>query len=215
MIVEFEAGGVPMVGITGLVLAGGRATRMGGKDKGLIQVCGKPMVAHVLERLHPQVDALMINANRSLETYRLHGVPVVADSFGEYAGPLAGMAAGMEAARTELICTVPCDSPLVPAGLVARLNAARVDAGVDIAVAMASGRLQPVFAMIPVALLDDLMAYLVAGERKIDRWYRRHRMVEVDFSDQPEAFLNVNTPEERDTLEQRLRDGDFHTGGAA
>ncbi len=204
-----------MAKVTGLVLAGGRATRMGGQDKGLVELCGKPMVLHVMERLSPQVEHLVINANRNLDRYRQYRAPVVSDAFGDFAGPLAGMAAGMAVAESELICTVPCDSPLVPADLVQRLYRAWSESANGIAVAWAHGRLQPVFALIPVALLDDLQAALVAGERKIDRWYRRHPMVEVDFSDQPDTFLNVNTPAERDALEQRLvRDSDG-AGGLA
>lgn len=193
-----------MAKITGLVLAGGRATRMGGHDKGLIALCGKPMVAHVLERLRPQVDALVINANRNLEAYRRYRFPVVSDAFGEFAGPLAGMLSGMEAVETELLCTVPCDSPLVPPDLVERLRRVHAEAGAEIAVAAGLGRLQPVFALMHTRLREDLRQALERGERKIDRWYAGHAMVQVDFSDSPDTFLNVNTPEERDHLEARL-----------
>ncbi len=197
-----------MANVTGLVLAGGRATRMGGVDKGLVLLNGAPMVEHIVSRLRPQVQALLINANRNAREYARLGFPVVPDAFGEYAGPLAGMAAGMAAAETDLVCCVPCDSPLIPADLVARLVRARDEAGASIAVASGLGRLQPVFALLPVSLLADLHQALEQGERKIDRWYAAHGMVSVDFSDAPDTFLNVNTPEERASLEARLKEAD-------
>ncbi|MCC5809955.1 MAG: molybdenum cofactor guanylyltransferase [Ectothiorhodospiraceae bacterium] len=193
-----------MTAVTGLVLAGGRATRMGGMDKGLVPLNGTAMVEHIVSRLRPQVQSLLINANRNRADYERLGFPVVADAFGDYAGPLAGMAAGLAAADTELVCCVPCDSPLIPPDLVSRLLEARAEAGAAIAVASGLGRLQPVFALIPRALLTDLQQSLEAGERKIDRWYDRHGLVSVDFSDAPDTFLNVNTPEERASLEARL-----------
>nr|WP_282571232.1 molybdenum cofactor guanylyltransferase MobA [Methylonatrum kenyense] len=187
-----------------MVLAGGRASRMGGQDKGLIAIAGQPMVGHVLARLRPQVRELLINANRNEADYAGFGAPVVADRMPEFPGPLAGMASGLAAATTPWVVTAPCDSPLVPRDLVARLQLAlQADAG-DLAVVESAGRLQPVFALLPVRLLGDLEAYLAAGERKIDRWFGRHRMAIADFSDCPEAFINVNTPEERDALEHRL-----------
>ena len=190
--------------MTGVVLAGGRATRMGGTDKGLLEVAGVAMVDHVLERLRPQTSALVINANRNHAEYATRGYPVVPDAFGEFAGPLAGMAAGLEAASTEWCVTVPCDSPLVPPDLVARMVSALEDAGADLAVAEGAGRMQPVFALLPRRLLSDLHAFLEEGGRKIDAWYARHRVARADFSDAEEAFLNINTPEERDQLEGRL-----------
>lgn len=194
--------------VTGVVLAGGRATRMGGTDKGLLEVAGVAMVDHVLERLRPQTAALVINANRNHAAYATRGCPVVPDAFGEFAGPLAGMAAGIEAAGTEWCVTVPCDSPLVPPDLVTRLAAALQSQGADLAVAEGAGRMQPVFALLPRRLLPDLHGFLEGGERKIDAWYGRHTVARVDFSDSEEAFLNINTPEERDQLEERLMQGD-------
>jgi molybdopterin-guanine dinucleotide biosynthesis protein A len=191
--------------ITGVILAGGRATRMGGVDKGLVPLAGRPMVEHIVDRLRPQTAALLINANRSHEIYVRYGLPLVADRLGDYAGPLAGMASGLAASATEWVVTVPCDSPLVPPDLVARLCEAVRRENAELAVATGAGRLQPVFALLPRALLVSLEEFLAAGERKIDRWYGRHRMALADFEDTPEAFLNVNTPADRDALEARLR----------
>lgn len=191
--------------VTGLILAGGLATRMGGVDKGLVPLAGRPMVAYIIESLRPQTAALMINANRSHDSYRQYQLPVVADQVGEYAGPLAGMASGLAASQTEWIVTVPCDSPLVPPDLVARLLQALQREQADLAVAEGAGRLQPVFALLPRRLLPSLEAFLAAGERKIDRWYAQHRMAVASFADTPEAFLNVNTPADRDALEAQLQ----------
>lgn len=191
--------------VTGVILAGGRASRMGGRDKGLIALAGRPMVVHLIERLRPQTAALLVNANRNQEAYRRLGVPVVADAGADYAGPLAGMASGLAAAPTPWVVTAPCDSPLLPADLVARLWRARAEADAELAVAYGAGRLQPVFALLPTALLASLNAFLAAGERKIDRWYAAHRLAQADFSDVPAAFLNVNTPAEHAALEARLR----------
>ena len=193
--------------VTGVVLAGGRATRMGGTDKGLLEVAGIAMVDHVLQRLRPQTEALVVNANRNHADYATRGCPVVADAFGEFAGPLAGMAAGLAAAPTDWCVTVPCDSPLVPQDLVARLAAALQAQGADLAVAEGAGRMQPVFALLPRRLLPDLQGFLEEGGRKIDAWYGRHAVARADFSDSEEAFLNINTPEERDQLERRLTRG--------
>ncbi|MEX0730853.1 MAG: molybdenum cofactor guanylyltransferase MobA [Aquisalimonadaceae bacterium] len=193
--------------ITGLILAGGRATRMGGQDKGLITVAGRPMAAHILTALRPQVAALLINANRNLDRYAELGAPVVSDQVADFAGPLAGMASGLGSADTAWMVTAPCDSPLIPPDLVARLIAALRADGAELAVAWGEGRMQPVFALLPRRLLPSLNAFLQAGERKIDRWYAQHRVALADLSDRPEMFLNINTPEERDALEARLTTG--------
>ncbi len=192
--------------ITGVVLAGGRATRMGGMDKGLVPVGGAPMVKHVVQRLSPQVARVVINANRNVERYRCLADAVVTDSHRDFAGPLAGMAAAMQWAQYGWIVTVPCDSPLVPGDLVARLAAALRAEDAELAVAWGDGRLQPVFALLPCNLLGSLQQFLASGERKIDKWYASHRMATADLDDVPETFLNVNTPEERDALEVRYFD---------
>ena len=192
--------------ITGVVLAGGRATRWDGRDKGLIQVSGRPMISHVLDALAPQVEQVVISANRNLDEYRAFGLPVVTDASRDFLGPLAGIASGLAAARTEWVAIVPCDSPLLAADCVDRLALARKDDGsTEIAVAHDGERIQPVFALIRRDLLGALDAFLESGERKIDRWYGQQQMQLVDFSDNPDNFLNINRPEDRDLLEARMK----------
>ena len=186
--------------ITGLVLAGGRGSRMGGADKGLQALDGRPLAVHALERLKPQVGALMVNANRHLDVYRTLGLQVVTDVSSDFAGPLAGMLVGLLQATTPWVVTVPCDSPRFPADLVARLADAARRAGTPVAIAAtrsAEGALQPqpVFCLIATRLRDDLAAYLASGERKIDRWTARHGQAVAVFDDEA-AFANANTAEE-------------------
>lgn len=190
--------------ITAGVLAGGRATRMGGQDKGLVELAGRPMIEYVLESLRGQAAQVLINVNRSFDAYARYGVPVVRDRQGGFLGPLAGMAGMMAAARTEWLLTAPCDSPQVPADLGPRLWQAVEREDADLGVADNGERLQPVFALLRCSLLDKLEAYLAAGERKIDRWYQQQHMAKADFSDCPEMFVNVNSPEERDQLAAQL-----------
>jgi molybdopterin-guanine dinucleotide biosynthesis protein A len=192
--------------ITGLVLAGGRGTRMGGVDKGLQPHRGLPLARHALERLRPQVGALLVNANRHLDTYRAWGVGVVADAQADFAGPLAGMLAGLEAAQTPWLVTVPCDTPGFPADLVARLTAAAQEEDTDVAIAAtheADGSLQPqpVFCLLRTALAPSLRAFLDAGQRKIDRWTVQHRCATVIFDD-ADAFFNANTLDELAALQR-------------
>ena len=195
----------PRDDITAVVLAGGRARRMGGEDKGLIEVAGKPMVAHAIDVLRPQTAEVIVNANRNAGVYReITGCRVIADTVGGFAGPLAGMASALEASTTRLVLTAPCDSPLVTGELGPRLHAAMARDDAEIAVAHDGERMQPVFAMLTRRLLPDLLAFLRAGERKIDAWYATRHAVIADLSDILDTFLNVNTPQERDRLEQRL-----------
>lgn len=197
------------LGITGVVLAGGRATRWDGRDKGLIEVCGRPMVSHVLDALKPQVEHVVINANRNLEEYRAFGVPVVTDASHDFLGPLAGIASGLAAARTEWVAVVPCDSPLLTADCVSRLATARDEHDrIDIAVAHDGQRIQPVFALVRCSLAQSLDAFLESGGRKIDQWYGQQRVQLVDFSDIPDNFLNINRREDRDLLEARIKQRD-------
>ena len=202
---EAPASSYPRQEITGVVLAGGRARRMGGEDKGLVQVNGEPMVVHALRRLAPQAGALLINANRNRERYAALGAcDVVADADGDFAGPLAGMASAMERAGTRYILTVPCDSPLLAPDLGERLFAALTAADAEVSVAHDGDRLQPVFALLDCALRESIMDYLASGGRKIDTWYAERRLALGDLEDCPDMFLNINTPEERDLLEARL-----------
>jgi molybdopterin-guanine dinucleotide biosynthesis protein A len=191
--------------VTGVILAGGRATRMGGVDKGLVPVNGKPMIQWVIDLLRPQVAELLVNANRNLDRYREFGCRVIDDGDREFRGPLAGIASGMRAAATPYVAFAPCDSPLACGDLVPRLRAALEGEGARIAVAHDGERLQPVFALLECSLLDDLMRYLDGGGRKIDRWYAEHGYASADFSDAAASFSNINAPEEKQALEDRLR----------
>lgn len=192
--------------VTGVVLAGGEATRMGGSDKGLLPVLGRPMVEYVLGAIRPQVASVLISANRNLGAYGRYGVPVVADEQIGFQGPLAGVAAALKAARTAFLVTVPCDSPFVPGDLVRRLGRALESADAELCVAHAGGRIQPVFALLRTGLLGPLLEYLERGERKVDRWFSERRMTTTDFSDAPDAFLNVNTPDDLRDIEKRLKE---------
>jgi molybdopterin-guanine dinucleotide biosynthesis protein A len=182
--------------ISGIVLAGGQGRRMGGVNKGLLPFHGKPMVAHVLERFAPQVDELFINANRDLETYASFGYPVISDAIAGFAGPLAGLQCGMVAARHSCVATVPCDSPGLPENLVSRLTKALEQNGADLAVARTGDQPHPVFSLCRRSLLPGLTAFLEGGGRRVDAWYAALKVVEVAFDDMPEAFANINTPEE-------------------
>jgi molybdopterin-guanine dinucleotide biosynthesis protein A len=192
----------PGAGIAGVVLAGGQGQRMGGLDKGLRPLRGKPMVAWVLERFTPQVADVMINANRHAEVYRGFGFAVVPDGVGGFAGPLAGLHAGLAATSQPLVATVPCDSPGLPLDLVARLRGALEERGADLAVARTLDQPHPVFCLCRRSVLDHLSAFLAGGGRKIDRWYATLDTVEVPFDDQVEAFSNINTPEELARFEE-------------
>ncbi len=184
--------------VTGVVLAGGRGRRMGGHDKGLVELAGRPLIDYVLEGLRPQVDSLLINVNRNHERYAACGERLVDDTLTGYQGPLAGFAAAMAAAETPWILTVPCDGPLLPKDLLSRLAHAVDRDDAELAVAHDGDRLQPVYALLPVSLYPSLSAFLDAGERKIDLWYAHHRMAKADYSDCKEAFRNINTPEQRE-----------------
>ena len=192
--------------ITGLILAGGRGSRMGGVDKGLQTHRGMPLALHALLRLQPQVGHILVNANRNLAAYESMGAPVWPDVLSDFPGPLAGMLAGLEHCTTPYLTTVPCDTPNFPDDLVERLADA-LDGGEDIAmVATREGSelvRQPVFLLMKATLLESLVAYLASGERKIDPWTAQHRRVLVEFED-PSAFFNANTVEE---LRQLQADG--------
>jgi molybdenum cofactor guanylyltransferase len=179
--------------ITGLILAGGRGSRMGEVDKGLQIFQGKPMVAHVVSRLAKQVDHIIINANRNIETYAAFGHPVVSDAIGGFAGPLAGLHIGMTHATTPLIVTSPCDSPFLPLDLVARLHEELELHDADLAVAKTFDQAHPVFCLTKTSLAPHLEAFLESGQRKIDKWYASLQVVEVPFDDDEAAFANINT----------------------
>ena len=187
--------------VTGLILAGGRGSRMGSVDKGLQPFKGKPMVAHVLERFQPQVDEILINANRSIDAYEAFGHRVIADAIDGFAGPLAGLHIGMQHASHTLVATVPCDSPFLPPDLVARLAAAMQKANADLAVAKTFDQPHPVFCLVKTTLAPHLQSFLQSGQRKIDKWYATLSVVEVAFDDEEAAFSNINTVEELKSFE--------------
>jgi molybdopterin-guanine dinucleotide biosynthesis protein A len=204
---------IDMQEITGLILAGGRGSRMGGVDKGLQNLNGMPMALHTLLRLQLQVGQVMINANRNLAAYESFGVPVWPDGLADYAGPLAGFLTGLERCETAYLVTVPCDTPRFPLDLVQRLAEAleRDDAEIAMAAAPESGqdgqsqvRTQPVFCLLRVALLESLVDFTHKGGRKIDAWTAGHKTVVVPFDqpgDDPLAFSNANTLAELQQLE--------------
>lgn len=191
--------------ITGVILAGGRAKRMQGQDKGLLKVNGQAMIELTLERLSPQVNTLIINANRNVEQYKKFNHPVISDDNStDFHGPLAGMLSALKISTTQYILSTPCDSPFIPADLSIRLLSALIDADADISVVHDGNRMQPVFALIKKELRDSLQKFLDNGDRKIDLWYQQHHTVLADFSDHNDISLNINTPVELQELEQKL-----------
>ncbi|MEP7296748.1 MAG: molybdenum cofactor guanylyltransferase MobA [Burkholderiales bacterium] len=190
--------------ITGLILAGGRGSRMGGVDKGLQNHGGIALALHALLRLGPQVGQVMINANRNLGAYESFGVPVWPDGVADYPGPLAGFLAGLEHCETPYLVTVPCDSPLFPTDLVQRLATALVEHDADIAMAATTEdgtlQVQPVFCLMKAGLIESLVRFTQSGQRKIDKWTAQHRCVEVAFDD-AHAFANANTIDELQRLQ--------------
>jgi len=197
--------------ITGLLLAGGRGMRMGGADKGLQLLHGEPLALHVMRRLSPQAGPLLISANRHADLYTKLGAPfkatVIADTLPDFPGPLAGLLAGLRAARTPFVLSAPCDTPGLPADLAKRLAAALDTQHADIATvtttdAQGDTSIHPVFALVRTSLADDLEGFLRAGERKVRTWYARHRAVEVSFPDE-RTFYNINSLQELADLERR------------
>ena len=188
---------------TGVILAGGQARRMGGIDKGLVELAGVSMCKIVIDLLAPQVAEVLVSANRNIETYRGYGVRVIEDEISGYLGPLAGLASAMRAANTPWVITVPCDGPFLSEVYVARMSA-EDDGQIDVVVARDAERLQPTFMMARVELLENLMRFLESGERKIDKWFAMHRFTTADFSDTPDCFLNINSPEDRELVERQM-----------
>lgn len=192
--------------ITGLILAGGRAQRMGGIDKGLIPFLGKPLIASAITRLQNQVGPILINANRNITKYAIYGYPVVIDETPDFSGPLAGFSAGLKACNTPYMLTSPCDSPLLPFNLASEL-AHEIERG-DFELVFASSQepdgkvwAQPVFCLMRKDVLESLKQFLQKGDLKIDRWFKELRSSTVIFND-ANAFANVNTPQELQNLEK-------------
>ena len=201
--------------ISSIILAGGRATRMNGVDKGLVLLQNKPLITHVVERLKPQVAEILINANREIAQYQTFGYPVLKDigqqdvtdeCLGTYIGPLAGFSLGLQYAKHEYVLTMPCDSPLLPADLAQRLLGGMAESLADIAVASSDGNAHPVFCLMKKNVLPSLIAFLEAGERKVSAWQKSLNYIEVDFSGRhlnsmTDAFINLNTFDDLKRLE--------------
>lgn len=187
--------------ISAVILAGGLGRRMGGVDKGLQLLAGKPLVQWVIERIAPQVDELLINANRNVTSYAHFGHPVIADLIPGFAGPLAGLHAALGRATHPLVLTVPCDSPFLPLDLAARLRSALVDSGADLVSARSGGQAQPAFSICRRELLPRLDSFLSAGGRKLACWQQSVGAVELAFDDQTEAFRNFNRVEDLSEME--------------
>lgn len=196
-----------MIDITGVILAGGRGKRMANTaspeaiDKGLVNFLAEPMVTHVAKRLAQQVSEVLINTNQNISAYIALGYPVVTDSIPDFAGPLAGLHAGMQAANTPYVLTVPCDSPLLALDLADRLLRALLSSTADVAVAKTGEQVHPVFCLCGKNLLVHLETYLHSGGRKFDAWYATLNVIEVPFDDNPNAFANINTPADLIALE--------------
>lgn len=190
--------------ISAIILAGGLATRMNGVDKGLLLFHKKPLVQHVINRLTPQVDEIIINSNREIARYQAFGYTVFQDEFEDYAGPLAGFSLGLQYAMHDFVLTVPCDSPLLPFDLAARLMTALLEHKADIAVASSVDNVHPVFCLCTKNVLPSLTKYLEQGGRRVSTWQKSQKYIEVDFSDYNEAFTNLNTVEDLVELELKL-----------
>jgi molybdopterin-guanine dinucleotide biosynthesis protein A len=191
--------------VTGVILAGGQGRRMGTVDKGLVPLDGRPMVSHVLQRLAPQVDEILINANQHLDEYAALGHRVIPDAIGGFAGPLAGLHVALSHATHALVATVPCDSPFLPPDLVARLHTALDAHDADLAVARTFDQPHPVFALVRSRVLPHLTRYLEGGGRKIDAWYATLATVEVAFDDEADTFRNINTVDELSAADAQRR----------
>ena len=182
--------------IAAVILAGGRGSRMGGRDKGLMPLAGRPMIAHVLDALKPQVGTVIISANRNLSRYARFGFPVISDEREGYQGPLAGILAALKQTDTDWLLCVPCDVPALPPDLAQRLIQALEAGPAELAVVHDGAKLQPAFALMPVHLAADIEDYLNRGERRLGQWCKSHRLALADFSDMPERFANVNDEKE-------------------
>jgi len=190
--------------ISGLILAGGRGRRMGGVAKALQPLLQRPLISWVVERLRPQVAEVIVSANRDLERYTEIGDRVVTDQSADFSGPLAGLQAGLAVASHELMVTVPCDAPLLPSDLVARLAFALEESGADVAIASTRDQAHPVFCLCKRKMLSSIDAFLASGGRKVALWVSSVAHVQVTFDDEAQGFVNVNTVEELRALERKL-----------
>lgn len=190
--------------VSSIILSGGLATRMGGVDKGIISLQKKPLIQHVIDRLIPQTSEILINANREIPQYEALGYPVLQDDIAGFIGPLAGFSLGLQHAKYDYLLTVPCDSPMLPMDLTHRLQANLLAQNAEIAVASSDGNAHPVFCLCKINVLPSLLNYLHQGGHKVSTWQKSLRYIEVDFSDQSEAFVNLNTQADLTALEARL-----------
>ena len=190
--------------ISAIILSGGLATRMGGVDKGLVLLQQKPLVQYVIERLIPQTDEILINANREITQYQTFNLTVLQDETPDFIGPLAGFSLGLKHAQHEYLLTVPCDSPLLPLDLADRLLTSLIQQNADIAVATSDGHVHPVFSLCKKNVLPTLTNYLQQGGRKVSAWQKSLNYIEVDFSDNADAFVNLNTIEDLESLQLKL-----------
>jgi len=187
-----------------IILAGGRATRMNGLDKGLVNLHNKPLVRYVIERLKPQVDEILLNANREIAQYERFNLPIFQDENPDFIGPLAGFSLGLNHCKHDYLLTVPCDSPLIPYNLVTRLMQALLEQNADITIAKSAGHAHPVFCLMKKSVRSSLTTYLQQGERKVSAWQKSLNYVEVEFNDCDDAFVNLNTIEELNDLALKL-----------
>ncbi len=190
--------------ISAVILSGGRATRMGGIDKGLVSFHGKPLVQHVIERVQPQVSEIFINANRELAAYQSLGLPVFTDQHADFIGPLAGFYIGLSQAKHPYLLTVPCDVPYLPNTIASRLYQALRDVDADVAVAESDGHTHPVISLCRTTTLSSLMSAIQQGQRKVSAWQKSLGYIEVNFDDCGDAFTNLNTLTELARLEKRV-----------
>lgn len=193
----------PSESITGVILAGGAARRMGGEDKGLLLLHEQPLVAHVIERLQPQCDHLLINCNRNEDAYARFGRPLIADTLGGGLGPLAGLLSAMESSHDALVLSVPCDTPFLPLDLVSRMQTSLQQSDADVCTVSDGDRLHPVILLARTTLKSALRQHLEAGERKVHQWLYGQNHCIADFSDQAAAFANINTPQQLEDASAR------------
>ncbi|HXG29318.1 MAG TPA: molybdenum cofactor guanylyltransferase MobA [Nevskiales bacterium] len=191
--------------VTGAILAGGLGRRLGGVDKGLMPVAGQPLIERALACLLPQVDQVLINANRHHAEYARYGYPVVADGSGDYQGPLAGMASVLAAAHTDYVLCVPCDAAWLPPDLVSRMLAALAEGRGKVCAVHDGVWLHPVCALIPRSALPDLRRWLAEGRREVAGWLQNQGLVTVDYRDWPSVFWSINTPDDLAAVERRLQ----------
>ena len=190
--------------VSGLILCGGQGRRMHGQDKGWVEITGKPMIEHVVDRFQPQVDELLINANRNIERYQRFNFKIVEDIMEGYQGPLVGILSGMVVCENDFMVCIPCDCPFFPTDLVERMLDLQQSSDADIVSVTDGERAHPVFALLKTNLVGSLKDYLQSDQRKIDRWYQQHNYQLVEYSPEHNYFDNINTPEQLNESSLRM-----------